>query len=123
MPVCTKTCWSRPTIWFPQLLILSGWFSRAAGPPAQPSSSAFSSWTPQPRGPVDTAASAAVGMLPGEPLWSAEASSSSPSGWAPYWASRFDLLHQVGPVSSVTLVPHGLRLQQLRSGSRCDTVP
>jgi len=39
--------------------------------------------------------SAAQGMLPGEPLWSGDASSGGPSGWAPYWGGRFELLQQV----------------------------
>ena len=36
-------------------------------------------------------------MLPGEPLWSGDASTGGPSGWAPYWAGRFELLQGVRP--------------------------
>ena len=83
------------SLWL-QLLILSGWWSHTASPAAEASSSSVASWTTQQRGVVvESAASAAPGMLPGEPLWSGDATSGGPSGWAPYWAGRFELLQQV----------------------------
>ncbi len=98
--VC-KTCHGRTDGFPPQLLILSGrWGGRTAGPPAPASAVASSSsWTPR-GGSADSAASAAhQGMLPGEPLWSGDASGGGHSGWAPYWGGRFELLQQVRLVS------------------------